>query len=100
MSVSPIYGSKSRWMKVLGYLGAVLGGACVAAPVYADGMSDPDKAHALCEKWGQADTPANLKKCCSNVILVESLKEQKKLEAQCAGSDSTNKAGKPVSKGS
>jgi hypothetical protein len=55
-----------------------------AGPARADGLSDPDQARAQCEQRGQAGTPAELKKCCGNLILVASMKQQAKLEAQCA----------------
>lgn len=79
---------------------AALAAAWLAAPAQADGMKDPVKVRAICEKNGQADTPANLKRCCSNYILVESMKEQLKLEAQCvAGSGSgKSKSEKPAQK--
>lgn len=51
---------------------------------HADGYSSAEEARAHCEKLGRAGTPADLKKCCGDYILVASLKEQKKLEAQCA----------------
>ena len=56
----------------------------VPLPASADGMNNPDEARALCQKRGQAGTPAALKSCCSNLILVGDLKKQKQLEAQCA----------------
>jgi len=50
----------------------------------ADGYSNAEQARAQCEKLGKAGSPAELKKCCGDQILVASLKEQQKLEARCA----------------
>jgi hypothetical protein len=49
----------------------------------ADGMQDPLKARELCEKRGEAKSTDALRKCCSNLILVADIKQQRKLEEQC-----------------
>jgi hypothetical protein len=63
-----------------------------SSTAHADGYSNPDQARAVCEKRGKAGTPAELKKCCADVILVADMKQQRKLEAQCAAPKSAEKA--------
>lgn len=92
MSINPVL--KQCQKKIPGYLAILFAVMWIAGPACADGMSDPQEARALCDKWGKSDTPSNLKACCSNLILVESMKEQKKLEAECAAGEGVNKAEK------
>ena len=55
----------------------------ISSPALADGMKDPYKARADCDKRGEGKSVEALKKCCSNLILVEKISEQRKLEEQC-----------------
>ena len=66
---------------------------------YADGGSDPVKARADCERQGRATTPAALKKCCGDYILVADMKRQRQLEAQCAGGGDAKPSSKPAKPG-
>lgn len=83
----------------LAALAAWAGALSVAFPLAAraDGYSSAEEARAHCEKLGRAGTPADLKKCCGDHILVASMKEQKKLEAQCAAPKAAEKQSKPAS---
>lgn len=78
-------------MAVLGMaVGCTMAGHSPVA--FADGMSDPYKAREVCEKRGEAKSKQTLQACCSNLILMASAKEQKKLEAQCV----KGREGKPA----
>lgn len=76
---------------------AVLGiftALCIPQLAIADGMSDPMKAREQCDKRGEGKSTEALKKCCSNLILVGDIKQQRKLEEQCV----KGKAGKEEGK--
>ena len=69
---------KGQWLAIpLAVCGLALGTA------RADGMSDPMKARAACEKQGKAGDAKAMRACCDNQILVAKLSDQKRLVEQC-----------------
>ena len=77
-------------------LGSGLLAIGAASGARADGTSNSMEARATCERIGQAGSAAQLKKCCSDQILVASTKEQKALEAECVAGKANPKAPKPA----
>jgi hypothetical protein len=72
-------------MKVTAVIPGIFAAAAMGVPhlAIADGMSNPMEARALCEKRGEAKSTEALKRCCSNLILLGDVKQQKKAEEQC-----------------